>query len=382
MPNACAGCPLYEKCRGRACVAERRKVADAAIEIHVTAHEALAVTCPLTGKDLRGSFPENGKGPVQYGEKLRGLIVAFQTIGAVSANRIKEIFGSVFGIPLSTGTINSMVVGFAEKLDGVMAEIRNQVISGPVAHFDETGTRVNGKLHWAHVASNASFTYLYLSGKRGKAGMDEGDVLPHFRGIGIHDCWKPYWKYDIAHGVCCAHLLRELQGVQENHPDQLWPKQFAALLMSMKKAREEAINEGHNALEPEILKGISTTYDELIRLAYAENPEPVNKPGKRGRPKRGKILSLIDRLRDYKVSVCLFVKNFIVPFDNNQAERDLRMVKVKTKVSGCFRTETGASDFLKIMAYVGTARKQGVNPFQAIMSALAGKPKACWAWGI
>lgn len=118
MPNACAGCPLYEKCRGRACVAERRKVADAAIEIHVTAHEALAVTCPLTGKDLRGSFPENGKGPVQYGEKLRGLIVAFQTIGAVSANRIKEIFGSVFGIPLSTGTINSMVVGFAEKLDG------------------------------------------------------------------------------------------------------------------------------------------------------------------------------------------------------------------------------------------------------------------------
>ena len=182
MPSGCAGCPLYEKCRGEACVAETRKVADAAIEIHVTAHEALAVTCPLTGKALRGSFPEDVKGPIQYGKKLQGLIVAFNTIGAVSANRIKEIFGSVFGIPLSTGTVNSMVVRFAGGLDGVMAEIRDQVSGGSVAHFDETGTSVNGRLHWAHVASNDRFTYLYLSAKRGKAGMDEGDVLPRFRG--------------------------------------------------------------------------------------------------------------------------------------------------------------------------------------------------------
>ena len=379
MPSGCAGCPLYEKCRGEACVAETRKVADASIEIHVIAHEALAVTCPLTGKDLRGSFPEDVKGPVQYGKKLQGLIVAFNTIGAVSANRIKEIFGSVFGIPLSTGTVNSMVRRFAEGLNGVMAEIREQIIDSPVSHFDETGTSVDGKLHWAHVASSDRFTYLYLSGKRGKAGMDEGDVLPHFHGIGIHDCWKPYWKYDIRHGVCCAHLLRELQGVQDNHPDQLWPKYFAALLMEMKRRKEEAIAAGRNCLEPGILSGISRCYDAFIRLAYQEIPEPVKAPGKRGKPKRGKLLALIDRLRDYKASVCLFAENFDVPFDNNQAERDLRMVKVKTKVSGCFRTETGAEDFLKIMSYIGTARKQGVNPFYAIMSALSGKPVACWA---
>ena len=240
MPSACVDCPLYEKCRGEACVAETRKVADATIEINVTAHEALAVTCPLTGKDLRGTFPKDVKGPVQYGKKLRGLIVAFNTIGAVSANRIREIFGSVFGVPLSTGTVKDMVSRFAEGLDGVMTEIRGQVIGSPVVHFDETGTNVDGKLHWAHVASNDRFTYLYLSSKRGKAGMDEGDVLPNFRGIGIHDCWKPYWKYDIEHGVCCAHLLRELQGVQDNHPDQLWPKYFTALLMEMKKSNHWA----------------------------------------------------------------------------------------------------------------------------------------------
>ena len=112
---------------------------------------------------------------------------------------------------------------------------------------------------------------------------------------------------------------------------------------------------------------------------YQENPDPAKEPGKRGRPRRGKLLALIDRLRDYKASVCLFAENFDVPFDNNQAERDLRMVKVKTKVSGCFRTESGAKVFLKIMSYIGTARKQGVDTFQAIMAALEGKPQVCWA---
>lgn len=237
---------------------------------------------------------------------------------------------------------------------------------------------MDGKQHWAHVASNGRFTYLYLSGKRGKAGMDEGGVLPRFRGIGVHDGWKPYWQYDMGHGVCCAHLLRELKGVQENHPEQRWPQHFSSLLLLMKKRREKAIAAGVDHLSPKTLIGISQVYDTLIRLAYEENPEPEKKPGKRGRPKRGNLLALIDRLRDYKESVCLFLKNFAVPFDNNQAERDLRMVKVKTKVSGCFRTVAGASDFLKIMAYVGTARKQGIDPFSAILLALNGEPKACW----
>lgn len=146
----------------------------------------------------------------------------------------------------------------------------------------------------------------------------------------------------------------------------------------MKRAKEEAIAAGRDALKPETLSFISSAYDALIRIAYAENPEPVKMPGKRGKPKRGKLLALIDRLRDYKASVCLFAANFAVPFDNNQVERDFRMVKVKTKVSGCFRTEAGAADFLKTLSYVGTARKQGINPFSAIMRALAGVPTVCW----
>lgn len=221
MPAACEGCPQYEMCRGTACVAETRRVADAAVEIHVTAHKALEVCCPLHGKHLRGEFPEDVKAALQYGKTLQALVVAFNTVGAVSVSRIHDLFGNVFGIPLSTGTINNMVRHCAGKLTGVVDEIRRHVAGLDIAHFDETGCRVNSRLHWVHVASDQHNTYLYLSGKRGQNGMEEGNVLPNFHGTAIHDCWASYWKYDIKHGVCCAHLLRELNGAEENHPLQM-----------------------------------------------------------------------------------------------------------------------------------------------------------------
>ena len=378
MPAACEGCPQYEICRGAACVAETRRVADAAVEIHVTAHKALEVRCPFHGKHLRGEFPEDVKAALQYGKTLQALVVAFNTVGAVSVSRIHDLFGNVFGIPLSTGTINNMVRHCAGKLTGVVDEIRRHVTGLDIAHFDETGCRVNSRLHWVHVASDRCNTYLYLSGKRGQNGMEEGNVLPNFHGTAIHDCWTSYWRYDIKHGVCCAHLLRELNGAEENHPLQKWPKAFRRLLLKMKAAKDEAVLSGADHLESDAIERFDQEYDRILRKAYRENPAPENTAGRRGRPKRGKILSLIDRLRDLKESVCLFVKNFDVPFDNNQAERDLRMIKVKTKVSGCFRTVEGAADFLKIMSYTGTARKQGVNPFQAILLALSGQARAYW----
>lgn len=378
MPSACSGCPRYEQCYKTARTVETRRVADASVEIRVTAHEAMEVCCPLCGKELRGTFPEEIKAPIQYGKTLQALVVAFNTVGAVSVSRIHDLFGNVFGIPLSTGTIHNMIHQCAEKLSDTMDAIRGHIKGLDVAHFDETGCRVNGRLHWVHVASNQDSTYLYLSGKRGQHGMKEGKVLPGFHGIAIHDCWPAYWKYDMEHGVCCAHLLRELNGAEENHPSQKWPKAFRNLLLKMKAAKDEAILSGLDQLEADVIEKFDQTYDRIIKKAYRENPVQENASGRRGRPKRGKILSLIDRLRDLKESVCLFVKNFVVPFDNNQAERDLRMIKVKVKVSGCFRTEEGATDFLKIMSYTGTAKKQGVNPFRAILLALSGQARACW----
>ena len=172
--------------------------------------------------------------------------------------------------------------------------------------------------------------------------------------------------------------LRELNGAEENHPLQKWPKAFRKLLLNMKATKDEALLSELDHLEPDVIEQFNQEYDRIIREAYSENPVQENPSGKRGRPKRGKVLSLIDRLHDFKESVCLFVKNFAVPFDNNQAERDLRMIKVKAKVSGCFRTEEGATDFLKIMSYTGTAKKQGINPFYAILFALSGQARAYW----
>jgi len=378
MPSACAGCPRYEECRGSACVAETRHVADACVTIEVTEHQVLEIACPRKNVDLRGQFPEAVKATIQYGENLQALIVAFSTVGAVSANRIHELFGNIFNIPLSTGTIANMVRHCAENLAEIDEQLKLAVTGLDVAHFDETGTRVDKKLNWVHVASNRFLTYLYLSEYRGKRGMEEGAVLPAFQGTAVHDCWASYWSYGTAHAVCCAHLLRELTGIQENHPEQSWAESFKELLLDMKKAKDNAFFESGAALDADTIMQFEKRYDCILEKAYHENPMPPKTPGKPGRQKRGKVRALIDRLKDRKEAVCLFIKDLAVPFDNNQAERDLRMVKVKTKVSGCFRTADGARYFLRIMSYVGTAKKQGVNPFDAILKAVSGAPQIHW----
>ena len=175
-----------------------------------------------------------------------------------------------------------------------------------------------------------------------------------------------------------AHILRELNGVAENYPEQTWAPSFIKLLLDMKRAKDEAVNCRREWLDAKTRNEFSRRYGQILRRAYQENPPPSVSIKCKGRRKRGRVLALIDRLKKRKVSVCLFIEKFAVPFDNNQAERDLRMVKVKTKVSGCFRTDQGARDFLRIMSYVGTAKKQGVNAFEAIRQALAGRPQIIW----
>lgn len=232
-----------------------------------------------------------------------------------------------------------------------------------------------------HNASNADYnTFLSIHKKRGWLGTNAAGVLPFYHGIVVHDCWGSYWKYKgVIHAICCAHLLRELNGVAENHPEQTWAPRFRELLLTMKKAKEEALAGGRDSVSCNQLELFDKQYDEIIKTAYTENPLPETRSKKRGRQKKSKVLNLIGRLEKYKASVCLFIKNFCVPFDNNQAERDIRMVKVKTKVSGCFRTMEGAQEYLTIMSHIGTARKHGINPYEAIRSALSGNPDIIFA---
>ena len=376
MHSDCTGCPHRAECLSKACIKETRHEVDTVVTVDVTAHNLIEVRkCPLHGGVKTGSFPENIKATVQYGKNLQAMVVAFNTIGAVSINRTHEILSSVFDIPLATGTIKNMVTRCAESLKDTYERIRLKMISLGLFHCDETSSRVDGKTCWVHVASNQDYTYLIINQKRGQIGMDAANVLPHARGIIVHDCWGSYWKYqDVTHAICCAHLLRELNGVIENHPEQIWAVRFKKLLLGMKKVRDKALLSDKEEVSYYHRHKFDMEYDAIIKTAYEENPLPETPANKRGRKKKSKVLNLICRLDNYKESVCLFLKNLCVPFDNNQAERDLRMVKVKTKVSGCFRSEKGAQEYLTIMSYVGSARKHGINAFTAIREALNGNP--------
>lgn len=376
MPSACEGCSHYKMCKGTACIAEKRHVIDAVVTVNVVEHQALEIPiCMLHGNTRKGEFPSDIKATVQYGENLQALSVALNTVGAVSLKRSHEILSGVFNIPIATGTISNMVKRCADVLSNTVEKIKHKMQASALGHFDETGARVDKKLWWVHDASNCEYTYLDISPKRGFKGMEQCGVLTEFSGIAMHDCWASYWNYpNVTHAVCCAHLLRELTGIVENHPEQKWAGAFIDLLLEMKKVKDKAVEKGKDSLSYYHYHKFDKQYDELIEQARNENPVSETTEKKRGRKKKGKILALVERLANYKASVCLFIRNFNVPFDNNQAERDIRMIKVKMKVSGCFRTEEGARNYLKIMSYIGTAHKQGYNAYEAIKNAISGNP--------
>jgi transposase len=380
-PAACCDCPNRDNCTNYSRIGEIRQEIDAVISFQVINHQSLLFTCPLDGKEKKGEFPDDIKATVQYGKNLQALVVAWNTIGAVSVKRVHEILSSVYNIPLSTGTIHNMVRRCADGLKGSMERIREKILASEVIHCDETGTKVNGQTIWMHVASTSEYTHLTVHEKRGKEGINAGKVLPEYKGIVVHDRWASYWKYDVEHGICGAHLLRDLNWVIDYYQEQMWAPAFKKFLLEMKAAKEKAIEKGHENLSRYYLKKFDRQYDEIIALAYEENPPPIYDEIKPGRKKKGKVLSLIEALDKLKESVCLFAKNFAVSFDNNQAERDFRNVKTKTKVSGGFRSKKGAEDYATIMSYVGTAKKQKINPYKAIRLAIRGTPELIFASG-
>ena len=265
-----------------------------------------------------------------------------------------------------------------EKCKG-MSKIKDKLIQSSILNFDETGVRVDGKTKWVHSSSNKQFTYLTLSEYRGKIGMEENGVLPLFKGIAVHDCWKPYWKFpDVKHGICGVHILRELVGVIENHPEQKWPKMFQDMLNELYILKKSYVCCGRNQLDNCYLDYYDLKYDEIIRIARKENPPPVITEVKRGRKKRGKVLALIERLACLKDSMLLFVRNFEVPFTNNSAEQTIRNLKSKSKVAGNFRSDDGAKWYLTIRSYIDSARKHGVNAFEAVRLAFIETPALCF----
>ena len=335
-------------------------------------------TCALEGGMPKAAFPEGVNAHIQYGNNLNSLIVNLSMDG-LSADHIHKTIGNIFGIPLSQGTVINKIQKCAELVSPVMSKIKDKLIQSSILNFDETGVRVEGKTKWVHSSSNKQFTYLTLSEYRGKIGMEENGVLPLFKGIAVHDCWKPYWKFlDVKHGICGTHILRELVGVIENHPEQKWPKMFQNMLNELYILKKSYVHCGRNQLDNCYLDYYDLKYDEIIRIARKENPPPVITEVKRGRKKRGKVLALIERLACLKDSMLLFVRNFEVPFTNNSAEQTIRNLKSKSKVAGNFRSDDGAKWYLTIRSYIDSARKHGVNAFEAVRLAFIETPALCF----
>ena len=325
-PCQCENCPHADTCKACA-VSPARYELDANVKIHVVKHQVLAFDCPcLNGKRLSGEFPANVTGRLQYGDNLKALVIALNTSGMMGINRIHELLGSVFNVPIAVGTIAGMVSSFSDILGSAYTKIRNAVMKTPVVHFDETGLRAEGKGFWLHNASTDRLTCYSVQEKRGWKGMDAMGILPSFAGVAVHDCWIPYFHYSSAsHALCCAHLLRELNGVIENHPDQKeWAQGMIALLLKMKKAKEESKATGQTHLTEEQYCAFKDEYHELIATAFERNPLDIQ-TGRRGRPHKGKVRALAERFAKYESEICLFTVNFAVSFDNNQAERDIRM---------------------------------------------------------
>lgn len=346
------------------------------LQLEVIEHQAEVKCCPQCETVSRGEFPADVNSVVQYGSGLRGLMVYLMAAQLLPSERTCEVLSEVFGCEVSEGTLYNAREQCFEQLESVEAQIKAGVEASAVGHFDETGLRVNSKLWWLHVASTAELTYYFVHAKRGKAAMDEMAVLPTFKGTSVHDGWSSYAQYDCTHALCNAHHLRELRFVVERY-QQPWAAEMMTLLVDIKTAVDDAKAAGASVLRPLQLIVFEQSYQRILTQGFAANPPPPvdeTAPKKRGRPKQSRPKNLLDRLHNQRTAVLAFMVDFQVPFDNNQAERDIRMMKLKQKISGCFRSLVGAQQFCRIRSYISTLRKQGLPLLKALRQTFLGNP--------
>ena len=351
---------------------ETRQVQDIVIQAVVTEFQA-EVLEDDQGRRYVAPFPEGVTRPIQYGPRLKAHVVYLSQYQLLPYARIRELLTAQCGRSLSTATLFAFNQEAYQRAESIAEWVSAALRQAPTVHADETGMQVGGKRYWLHSASNDALTWLAPHPKRGQEAMDAIGVLPHVRGVMVHDHWRPSYRYsDCRHALCNAHHLRELTGVWEND-QQAWAKSLHDLLLDM----HHAVDAAGGRLSADEAQRWRARYRHCLAEGDAECPPPAQPPpGTRGRAKRTKARNLLERLQAYEDDVLRFLEDPAAPFTNHQGERDLRMTKVQQKVSGCFRAWEGAEIFCRMRSFLSTAVKQGLAAHTALEQLFAGEVPA------
>jgi transposase len=369
-PGRCAGCGVDLVGAPQVGV-ERRQVFDLPpLTVRVTEHQLVARRCSC-GVTTCGNAPAGVTAPVQYGPRITAIVVYLYVGQFLSKKRTAAALAELFGTPVSEGTVAVMTTRAADGLDEFCGHVGDRLAEAEVVGFDETGLRVAGSLHWVHCARTDKYTLITCHPNRGRKGIDAAGVLGRFRGVAVHDAWAPYDTYvDVEHQLCCAHALRELAGVAETAPpgaDWCWATQAAEALVAMQRLVAEATTAGADTVDPGALATQTHRYHSAAQIGITQTAarrDPVT------RKHNALARRLIDRQDDY----LRFTTDWRVPADNNGSERDIRMIKLRQKVSGCLRARTGAQQFCAIRSYISTAAKHGKHLFDTLVMLAEGRP--------
>lgn len=354
---------------------DRRQVFDLPPQkLEVTEHVVEVKVCPQSGNEVRASWPEGVDAPVQYGMRFLGWLSYLCVQQLLPIERIGQMCEDLFGQGISDATVQAAVNKTDLSLAPFKIAVVNHILQSDVAHADESGLRVSNKLHWLHVVSTKLVTWYGIHARRGRKAFSAFGILLAYQGTLIHDCLPSYFDLSCKHGLCNGHILRELTFIYEEL-HQSWAGALHTLLLDMKQAVAEH-KDRNKALTSKELSLWRRRYRALLRKGRMANPPtaPPSGQAKRGRKKQTKPQNLLDRLEKHEAWVLAFLRDFRIPFTNNLAEQDIRMIKVKQKISGCFRTMEGAERFLAVRSYTSTVRKNGLQIFPAIVSALNGNP--------
>ncbi len=350
---------------------ERRTRIDIIFEKTVEHVDAEEKDCPACHSITKGEFPSDLAGPLQYGNGIKAYVVQLLVTQMLSLNRTVKMLAALIGQNLSEATLLGFIMRLHIALEHWETEAKRHLLEAPCIHSDETSCRLNKKNYWIHVYSTGDITLKYLHAKRGKEAMESIDIIPKYGGVIVHDCWSSYLSYNhCQHALCGSHLLRELTFVIDAH-GYLWAKQMKRLLQRACKMVTTADNK---CLDSQSFEKLQRIYKKILVRGENEMPPVLSKPyGRRGRVAKSDAHNLWERLQQYEGAVLMFAKLPHVPFTNNRAERDLRMGKVKQKVSGCFRSEKFAQAYCRISSYLQTMQNQGINPLVAVGMALNNK---------